>query len=89
MLGGPGTGELLPLRPYTTESRSARLRGPDTARPRGTGDVRAERPVTPVVVAWIEGRPYWPQDPYRTYRSIGPSAPEALGALAEMIPGST
>ncbi|SFY34931.1 hypothetical protein OH786_18665 [Streptomyces atratus] len=52
--------------------------------PAGTAELRGWLDEEPVVVAWIEGRPYWPQDPYQ---SIDPSGPEALGALTEMVPG--
>ncbi|MES9508160.1 hypothetical protein ABWJ92_17350 [Streptomyces sp. NPDC000609] len=38
----------------------------------------------PVVVAWIEGRPYWPLD---VHQGVGPSGPEALEAVAELLPG--
>ncbi|MFF2958528.1 hypothetical protein ACFVT1_06340 [Streptomyces sp. NPDC057963] len=45
-----------------------------TARPAGP----------PLVVAWIEGRPYWPQD---VYTDIDPSDPRALDALSNLVPG--
>ncbi|MGW7712003.1 hypothetical protein [Streptomyces sp. NPDC054771] len=82
---------------YAALAATAELRGPATAKPRGTGAVRTGLPAPtgtvelrgwpdglPVVVAWIEGRPYWPLD---VYQGVDPSDPEALEAVAELLPG--
>ncbi|MEU0628675.1 hypothetical protein [Streptomyces sp. NPDC005989] len=50
----------------------------------GTVELRGWLDEEPVVVAWIEGRAYWPQDPYQ---AIDRSDPEALEAVAELLPG--
>ncbi|MEU4503054.1 hypothetical protein [Streptomyces sp. NPDC024089] len=52
--------------------------------PAGTVELRGRPDGERVVVAWIEGRPYWPQD---VYQDIDPSDPEALEAVAELLPG--
>ncbi|MFG3525653.1 hypothetical protein ACGF8B_02835 [Streptomyces sp. NPDC047917] len=52
--------------------------------PTGTVELRGWLDAERVVVAWIEGRPYWPQD---VYQDIDPSDPEALEAVAELLPG--
>ncbi|MFE3947290.1 hypothetical protein ACFXPV_36350 [Streptomyces sp. NPDC059118] len=52
--------------------------------PTGTVELRGWLDGAPVVVAWIEGRPYWPLD---VYQGVDPSDPEALEALAELLPG--
>ncbi|MFB8039091.1 hypothetical protein ACFC5Z_40600 [Streptomyces sp. NPDC056004] len=50
----------------------------------GTVELRGWLDEEPVAVAWIEGRAYWPQDPYQ---AIDRSDPEALEAVAELLPG--
>ncbi|MFB7212235.1 hypothetical protein [Streptomyces sp. NPDC056255] len=50
----------------------------------GTVELRGWLDEEPLVVAWIEGRAYWPQDPYQ---AIDRSDPEALEALAGLLPG--
>ncbi|MCX5111045.1 hypothetical protein OOK13_21350 [Streptomyces sp. NBC_00378] len=50
----------------------------------GTVELRGRLDEEPVVVAWIEGRAYWPQDPYQ---AIDRSGPEALEAVTELLPG--
>ncbi|MFJ1880456.1 hypothetical protein [Streptomyces sp. NPDC088137] len=52
--------------------------------PTGTVELRGWLDAERVVVAWIEGRPYWPQD---VYQDVDPSDPEALEAVAELLPG--
>ncbi|MFD7065873.1 hypothetical protein ACFV97_01395 [Streptomyces sp. NPDC059913] len=52
--------------------------------PTGTVRLRGWIDGVPLVVAWIEGQPYWPQTPYE---AIDPSDPAALRAVAEMLPG--
>ncbi|MFE4800229.1 hypothetical protein ACFRFL_35680 [Streptomyces sp. NPDC056708] len=52
--------------------------------PTGTVELRGWLDGKPLVVAWIEGRPYWPADPYR---NVDPSDPGALESLADMVPG--
>ncbi|MEV8451414.1 hypothetical protein AB0467_02125 [Streptomyces sp. NPDC052095] len=52
--------------------------------PTGTVRLRGWIDGEPLVVAWIEGRPYWPQTPYE---AVDPADPESLGAVAEMLPG--
>ncbi|MGW2846467.1 hypothetical protein [Streptomyces sp. NPDC001274] len=52
--------------------------------PTGTVRLRGWIGGVPLVVAWIEGQPYWPQTPYE---ATDPSDPEALRAVAEMLPG--
>lgn len=52
--------------------------------PAGTVELRGWLDGLPVVVAWIEGRPYWPLD---VYQDVDPSDPEALEAVAELLPG--
>ncbi|MFJ6012488.1 hypothetical protein [Streptomyces sp. NPDC092952] len=52
--------------------------------PTGTVRLRGWIDGEPLVVAWIEGRPYWPQTPYE---AVGPSDPEALRKVAELLPG--
>ncbi|MFE6664340.1 hypothetical protein ACFVFH_12400 [Streptomyces sp. NPDC057697] len=52
--------------------------------PAGEVELRGWLDGSPVVVAWMEGRPYWPLD---VYQVIDPSDPEALAAVAELLPG--
>ncbi|MFE7400614.1 hypothetical protein [Streptomyces sp. NPDC057557] len=52
--------------------------------PTGTVELRGWLDGKPLVVAWIEGRPYWPAD---LYRNVDPSDPDALESLADMVPG--
>ncbi|MFI5744876.1 hypothetical protein ACIBBE_02920 [Streptomyces sp. NPDC051644] len=52
--------------------------------PAGTVELRGWLDGKPVVVAWIEGRPYWPAD---LYQNVDPSDPGALETLADMVPG--
>ncbi|RPK68940.1 MULTISPECIES: hypothetical protein [unclassified Streptomyces] len=52
--------------------------------PTGTVELRGWPDGERVVVAWIEGRPYWPRD---VYQDVDPSDPEALEAVSELLPG--
>ncbi|MEU6016316.1 hypothetical protein ABZ826_20320 [Streptomyces sp. NPDC047515] len=52
--------------------------------PTGIAELRGWRDGQPLVVAWIEGRPYWPQD---LYEDIDASDPAVLDALADLVPG--
>ncbi|MFF9509366.1 hypothetical protein ACF1BU_27440 [Streptomyces sp. NPDC014724] len=52
--------------------------------PTGIAELRGRRDGQPLVVAWIEGRPYWPQG---LYEDIDPSDPGAVDALADLVPG--
>ncbi|MFI6722725.1 hypothetical protein NRF20_24510 [Streptomyces sp. R-74717] len=52
--------------------------------PVGTVELRGWLNGIPVVVAWIEGRPYWPAD---LYRNVDPSDPGALESLTDAVPG--
>ncbi|MEU9617704.1 hypothetical protein [Streptomyces sp. NPDC048155] len=52
--------------------------------PTGTAELRCRPDGPPLAVAWIEGRPYWPQD---VYTDIDPSDPRALDALSDLVPG--
>ncbi|MET9655680.1 hypothetical protein [Streptomyces sp. NPDC006510] len=52
--------------------------------PTGIAELRGWLDTEAVVVARIDGRPYWPQDPFQ---DIDPSDPDALDGLVDMLPG--
>ncbi|MFB7553674.1 hypothetical protein [Streptomyces sp. NPDC056154] len=52
--------------------------------PTGIAELRGRFDGQSLVVAWIEGRPYWPQD---LYEDIDPSDPGAVDTLADLVPG--
>ncbi|MEV6165895.1 hypothetical protein AB0L71_29075 [Streptomyces sp. NPDC052052] len=64
--------------------------GPDKApwaglpAPTGIAELHGWCDGQPLVVAWIEGRPYWPKG---LYEDIDASDPGALDALAHLVPG--
>ncbi|MFJ9680137.1 hypothetical protein ACIRP2_19025 [Streptomyces sp. NPDC101194] len=52
--------------------------------PTGIAELRGRLDGKTLVVAWIDGRPYWPQD---LYENIDPSDPGTADALAGLVPG--